>query len=168
MPLDSKFLENIGLSEESLIKLLHKEIQDVFTTTVCIEDVFPLPIQIDVKTQFNDCISAMVGFAGTYNGIVSLHMTEKLALAFTSTMLEMDVAEINADVHDALGEIANIIAGCTKLHIDKGGSGIRLSTPSVISGQEYFFSVISKADALTLLFDINNEWFIVSIVLDTE
>ena len=83
-------------------------------------------------------------------------------------MLGMEVTEIDADVHDALGEIANMIAGSFKHHFSNGGSDVKLSTPSVLNGKEYVISAGNPADTLSLLFDVDNEWFIVSVILASE
>lgn len=168
MSLSASIYGQLGITEEELVKYLHSDIQEVFTTMVGVENLLQLPLLVDPKTHFSDCITAMVGFAGLYNGLVSLHVPQKLALSFTSSMIGMDVAELNEDVSDALGEIANMIAGSFKHHLSRDGHEVRLSTPSVISGKEYVVSSGSLANTLTLLFDSNNEWFIISIVVEMD
>lgn len=168
MSLPAAMYEQLGFSEENLVTRLHKDVQDVFTTMVGIEDLLHLPLQVDPKTHFSDCITSMVGFAGLYNGLVSLHVPQTLALAFTSSMLGMDVSEVNEDVNDALGEIANMIAGSFKHHLAKDGHEVRLSTPSVVAGKEYVISSGSLENTLTLLFDSNDEWFMISIVVELD
>jgi chemotaxis protein CheX len=158
----------LRLSEDELIKLVSADVGEVFTTMVDIEDVLHVPHVLDPVNHFNDCITAMVGLAGAYNGMVSLHTPHSLALSFTSRMLGMEVTEVNEDVNDALGEIANMLAGSFKQHLTRAGNDVRLSTPSVVNGKEYVISVGNPQDTLTLLFDVNSEWFILSIVLETE
>lgn len=168
MSLPAKMYDQLGITEESLVQQFHKDVQEVFTTMVGVEDLLHLPLQVDPKTHFNDCITAMVGFAGLFNGLVSLHVPQKLALSFTSSMLGMEVDELNDDVNDALGEIANMIAGSFKHHLSTDGHEVRLSTPSIITGKEYFISSGSVTDTLTLLFDSNEEWFMISIVVEMD
>lgn len=60
-------------------------------------------------THFASGVTAIVGLAGTCNGLVSLHSSQTLALGFTTQMPGMDVSEVGDDVNDALGEIANMI-----------------------------------------------------------
>jgi chemotaxis protein CheX len=168
MSLPASIYEQLGTTEEQLVAQFHKDVQDVFTTMVGVEDLLHLPLQVDPKTHFSDCITAMVGFAGLYNGLLSLHVPQKLALSFTSSMIGMDVTELNDDVNDALGEIANMIAGSFKHHLSKDGHEVRLSTPSVVTGKEYVISSGTLANTLTLLFDSNEEWFMVSVVVETD
>ena len=168
MALNPAIVEQLGTSEEALTKLLISDVNEVFCTMVGLEDLLHIPQVIDPVSHFDNCVTAMVGLAGEYNGMVSLHTPHKLALSFTSQMLGMEVTEINADVHDALGEIANMIAGSFKHHFSKGGSGVKLSTPSVLNGKEYVISAGNPSDTLTLLFDVNNDWFIVSVIMENE
>jgi chemotaxis protein CheX len=168
MSLPASMYDQLGTTEEDLVKQFHSDVQDVFTTMVGVEDLLHVPLQVDPKTHFSECITAMVGFAGLYNGLVSLHVPQKLALSFTSSMIGMEVTELNEDVNDALGEIANMIAGSFKHHLSKDGHEVRLSTPSVVTGKEYVISSGSIANTLTLLFDSKEEWFMISIVIEMD
>ena len=82
-------------------------------------------------------------------------------------MLGMEIAECDDDVRDALGEISNMIGGSFKHHFVKDGHEVRLSTPSVMSGAEYFISVGSIPDTLTLAFESGEEHFMVSIYMES-
>lgn len=168
MSLPASMYDQLGTTEEALVKQFHGDVQDVFSTMVGVEDLLHLPLQVDPKTHFSDCITAMVGFAGLFNGLVSLHVPQNLALSFTSSMIGMEVSEMNEDVNDALGEIANMIAGSFKHHLSKDGHEVRLSTPSVVTGKEYVISSGALANTLTLLFDSNDEWFMISIVVEMD
>jgi chemotaxis protein CheX len=166
MALNPEIIAQIGTSEEKLTKLLIKDVNEVFSSMVGLDDLLYIPHVVDPVSHFDSCITAMVGLAGSYNGMLSLHIPHSLALSFTSQMLCMEVSEINADVHDALGEIANMIAGSLKHHFSNGGDDVRLSTPSVLNSKDYVKSANNPADTLTLLFDVDDEWFIVSVILE--
>lgn len=166
MPMKSETLTAIHMTEDDLIKSLIKDVQDVFINMVGVEDLMHLPIQIDVTTHFKECLTAMVGLAGTYNGLVSVHIPWPLAISFTSLMLGMEVTEIDDDVNDAMGEIANMIAGSFKQHLSKGGSDIQLSTPSVVNGADYVVSSGNNLENITLKFATDEEWFMVSLSIE--
>ncbi len=166
MSMKPETLAAINMTEEELIKSLTKDVLDVFDSMVGVEDLMHLPIQIDVTTHFKDCLTAMVGLAGTYNGLVSIHLPWPLAMSFSSLMLGMDITEINDDVIDAMGEIANMVAGSFKQHLSKGGLDIQLSTPSVVNGAEYLVSTGSQMENLTLKFATDEEWFMVSLSIE--
>ncbi|HXE97187.1 MAG TPA: chemotaxis protein CheX [Dongiaceae bacterium] len=166
MPMTPETLVAINMTEEQLIKSLIKDVQDVFVNMVGVEDLMHLPIQIDVTTHFQECLTAMVGLAGAYNGLVSVHLPWQLAISFTSSMLGMEVTEIDDDVNDAMGEIANMVAGSFKQHLSKGGSDIQLSTPSVVNGADYFVSSGHSVENITLKFATDAEWFMVAITIE--
>jgi chemotaxis protein CheX len=166
MAMKSDTLAAIHMTEEELVKSLIKDVQDVFINMVGVEDLMHLPIQIDVTTHFKDCLTSMVGLAGTYNGLVSVHIPWQLAISFTSLMLGMEVTEIDDDVNDAMGEIANMIAGSFKQHLSKGGSDIQLSTPSIVNGADYVVSSGNNLENITLKFATEDEWFMVALSIE--
>lgn len=166
MSLTKDFLDDLQTSEDELLKQLTRDVEEVFCTMVGMEDLLHLPVQVAPETHFKDCITAMVGFAGMYNGLVSLHAPRQLSLAFTSGMLGMEVTDVDDDVRDALGEITNMIAGSFKQHISPGGADIKISTPSIVCGDDYFVNAGNNIDALTLRFATDEEWFIISIALE--
>lgn len=168
MSLTPHILSSLNTTEEELARRLIRDVQEVFSTMVGMEDLLHLPIQVDLQTHFSDCITSMVGFAGTYNGLICIHVPKELAMGFASGMLGMEITEVDDDVHDALGEIANMIAGSFKQHLSKGGSDVHLSTPSVVSGSEYVFSSGSAEGSLTLRFATDDSWFLVSISLESD
>lgn len=166
MPFRPETLGNLNTTEDELVKSLSKDVLEVFSTMVGVEDIMHLPLQIDMETEFTKCLTAMVGLAGSYNGLVNVHVPWNLALTFTSTMLGMDVTEINEDVNDAMGEIANMIAGSFKQHLSKGGMDIQLSTPSVVNGSSYTVTSGSNIENITLKFATDDDWFMVSLSLE--
>jgi chemotaxis protein CheX len=119
------------------------------------------------ETRFKNSVTAMVGFVGSYNGMISINTPQKLTMTFASQMLGMDVVQCDDDVFDAIGEIANMLGGSFKHHFVKDGHEVRLSTPSVISGEEYAMTMGSVQDSLTLMFKFGEEPFWVSVYLES-
>ena len=166
MTISNGLLSSLNTSEELLSQQLMRDVKDIFGTMVGLEDLLHLPIQIDPVTNFTDCISSLVGLAGTYNGLVSLHMPSGLAIRATSCMLGMEVTEINDDVNDAMGEIANMIAGSFKQHLSTSGMDIQISTPSVIHGKEYVISLGSNPEQIAVRFATDDDWFMVAVAFE--
>lgn len=158
----------IQLNEADLVCRVVGDIREIFSTMVGRDDLLHLPLQINPIDPLQDSVTAMVGLLGSYNGLICLHTPLNLALKFTSGMLGEEVNRPGNEVHDAMGEIANMIAGSFKQHLSKGGLDIRLSTPSVISGTEYF-AAAGKPDAtLSLGFAADKAWFMVSATLERK
>ncbi len=166
MPILPEVLKALDTTQEALIKNLIDDTRSVYSTMLGL-DLMHLPLEVDPMEHFKDCVSAMVGLAGTYNGLISIHQPISLALKVTEAMLDMEVSEVDQDVFDALGEIANMVAGNVKQHLSKGGLDVRLSTPSVATGSDYIICA-KQSNSMNLLFDLDEEWLLVSIVLEMD
>jgi chemotaxis protein CheX len=166
MGIKPAILTNLNTTQDALVKQLIDDTRNVFSTMLGL-DLLHLPLEVDPLKHFTDCISAMVGLAGTYNGLVSIHQPISLGTKLAGVMLDMELEEGDQDVLDALGEVANMVAGNFKQHLSKGGSDIRLSTPSVVTGHEYLISC-KESGSLNLLFDLDEEWLMVSVLLEMD
>jgi chemotaxis protein CheX len=168
MALNKAVVEKLGMTEVDLTSQLAGDVCEIFATMVGVEDIQHVIKEAEATSHFKNSVTAMVGLAGTCNGIVCLHTSQTLALSLTAQMLGMDISEVNDDVDDALGEIANMVGGSFKHHLSNNGDDIKLSTPSVVTGTDYSFSSGRSGDALTVVFSANGEEFLVSIVLEVD
>jgi len=75
-------------------------------------------------------ISGIIGLSGGAAGSISLGFPMKSALAIVSQMIQAPIKEDDADLIDAIGEIANIIAGFAKR--DLTHLNLSISLPNVI------------------------------------
>jgi chemotaxis protein CheX len=164
--LGEKILKQLNTTEEQLVAHLNDDVLEIFSTMV--GGGVLSSKKAETSTHFNDSVSAMVGFAGGYNGMIAINASRQQALEFASQMLGMEVEECAEEMPDALGEIANMIGGSFKHHFVKDGHEVKLSTPSVISGGEYEMTVCSLPDTLTLQFETEKESFTVSLYLETD
>jgi chemotaxis protein CheX len=78
-------------------------------------------------------VSGVIGLSGKATGIVVLGLGREAALSLAEVMLEQRPAEINGDVTNAVGDLANIIVGNAKARLDELQLSISLST--VITGK---------------------------------
>lgn len=80
-------------------------------------------------------VTALVSFGGSWKGALALECGDRQAVLFAQRFLQMDdITEVNGDVCDSMGELANIVAGNLKSVLP---SGLGLGTPSVVQGHEY-------------------------------
>ncbi len=80
-------------------------------------------------------ISGLIGMSGNASGVVVINLSEQVALKIATTMLMEEQTEVNDDVLDAVGEIANIVAGQAKIELEQ--YNLSVSLPNVITGQDY-------------------------------
>lgn len=83
-------------------------------------------------------VTALIGFEGSYSGLVVLHCPEPLARRTASSLLRVGDNIAAQDVHDAMGEVVNILGGDIKLLLDGSGKKVHLSVPSVFDGESGF------------------------------
>ncbi len=148
------------------------EIQDKIIETT--REIFSSMLMMDITVNevmgdhgpLNDTITGMIGLAGTHKGVLAVHLPYSLAMAITASFLVMDVKEINEDVHDAVGEIANMLGGNVKTILSEKGRDIDLSLPSTISGSQYSFQSDKAVDKVIIKFDTGNGSFMVEMDLE--
>ena len=99
--------------EGGWLPLIRSSIQEVFEIMLGCETgpgvTFPPGEKAD--------ITAMVGLAGELQGMMSVRCTSAAACGMASAMLGVEVNECDSDVHDALGEVCNMVAGNFKAKI---------------------------------------------------
>ncbi|HZP63317.1 MAG TPA: chemotaxis protein CheX [Terriglobales bacterium] len=99
--------------------------------------------------------TAMVGIAGQLCGLLTLRCSAHSAAVMASKMVGGDIKESDPQMWDAVGEIANMIAGNFKNKLTGMGDGCLLSVPTVITGTDYSFRSMADTGPLqvTILFE---------------
>lgn len=77
-------------------------------------------------------ITGIIGISGGAKGMVSLSFPKASAIAITNKFVGIESQDLNKDVVDAIGELANIVAGYAKRGLSE--FNISISLPSVILG----------------------------------
>ena len=116
--------------------------------------------------SLENSITGMVGLAGVCKGVLAVHFPKQVALDVTGSFIGMEVDEINADVQDAIGEIANMLGGNLKTILSERGKDIMLSMPSTFSGDRYSFTSQVEVDRVILPFQTPSGMFYVEIELE--
>jgi len=168
MSISEAVIKQLNISEDDLVAFLVSDMKKIFSDMAGINNVNNRPTLIDPINAFSDHVTALVGLAGEYSGLVSLHLPDVLAMEFTSKMLGHPVEEVNREVHDAIGELVTMIAGSFKYHLGNEGNKISLSTPSIFIGREYFFTNSAPEESLAILCDVGDQWFMLSLTLKLQ
>lgn len=117
-------------------------------------------------------IVAMVGIAGAVSGNVCIRISNALSCRLASTLLMMECAEVDADVLDAVAELANMVVGGLKTDLEDRFGPMGLSLPTVISAERYIARSPALGDRFTLSFmclhDGVREPFSIQMCLITE
>lgn len=138
--------------------------QEIFSSMVMLE-VSPKEARQRTSPTFVKSISGIVGLAGTVKGNLSIHLPAEVATTVTTAFLGMDVDEVNEDVCDAIGELANMLAGAVKTALDPAGSDIKLSMPSTVFGDEYSLDCAHCGISVLVPFELEGREFSVELLL---
>ncbi len=125
----------------------------------------PAEVGATLPSEFFDATSATAAFAGAYSGSASIHCPTSLAEILAARMTGLECEGEHEIVHDALAEMASVIAGEIKQTLSVSGLDIQLSTPGVVSGSHY---LRSSADhhRVTVCFTVEGAPMYVSMVAE--
>ncbi|PIE58474.1 MAG: chemotaxis protein CheX [Desulfobulbus propionicus] len=151
---------------EDVTEQLAESTVEIFTGMVMMEIELTDKI-MDSMDPLQESITGMVGLAGTHKGLLAVHVPKAVATAITGNFLGVEVDEINEDVEDAIGEIANMLGGNLKSILSDKGKDIKLSLPSTISGESYNFKSQADVETLVLEFKTSVGKFYVDVELES-
>lgn len=89
---------------------------------------------LNTDAQPHHDVCGVIDVSGEVNGRVVVSMPEPLATTLASELLEDTIEKLDDDCIDAVGEIANMIAGNAKTDFPGGANAI--SVPQVVIGRE--------------------------------
>lgn len=138
--------------------------REIFSSMIMLE-VEPGEPFVRKDEKLRNSISGIIGLAGSTKGMLAIHLPNQAALAVTTAFLGMDVEEIDEDVRDAVGELANMLAGSIKACLDPSGSDIKISMPSAVYGEEYSIDCLANAQSAAVPFSCDGINFTVELQL---
>lgn len=148
-----------------LVQRITESTQEIFSSMIMLEVTPGEPYKRN-KSVLRSSISGIIGLTGSIKGLLAIHLPKQTALEVTTAFLGMDVTEIDEDVRDAIGELANMLGGSLKATLDPKGSGIQLSMPTAIYGEEYSIDCIAEAEEITVPFELSGNTFLVELQID--
>jgi len=105
----------------------------------------------------NGEFTALVGLAGSLCGVLSIRCTNQAARIMAGKMLALPPEEVDNDSWDALGEIANMIAGNFKGKLSGVGNHCMLSVPTIIVGTDYETRSLTGGNMIEVIFDFEQK-----------
>ncbi len=145
-----------------LINPFLKATMSTFTTMV---NTTPTPGKPFVKVEpcLSHDVSGIIGLSGGAKGAVIISFPEATALKTVSAFIGSEVATIDADVTDAVGELANIIAGAAKA--DLAGLNVNISLPSVVVGTNHKVNTPKDIPSVVIPFSCTQGEFSVEVCI---
>jgi len=93
-------------------------------------------------------VSGVIGFSGDAAGSLVMHFTFDVACAIASKFAGCEITPDHEDFSDAIGELANMVAGGAKAQFE--GLNISISLPNVVVGKDHNVSS-SKGEKRVLI-----------------
>jgi chemotaxis protein CheX len=151
---------------EHLIDVLGECARHVFTTMV------HRPLQC--RAEFEDesvhlGVVGTVGFAGSHSGLVVFSTTYAGALDITTGLLGLDATGAppasRDEVADAVGEVANMIAGSfrTRMAVDRDAWAI--TVPTVTMGSDFYIKPMTSSRRASLSFRMAGHEVLVELIV---
>lgn len=138
--------------------------EEIFSSMVMLGTT-PGPAFVRSDAPLVDSVSGIIRLDGAYCGLLAIHLPTQSALEVSGSFLDLHLDEVGEDVCDAVGELANMLAGNVKAVLDPSGSGIQLSMPETIFGDEYIFERSSGGTNICVPFYLDNGEFTVELQL---
>lgn len=111
-------------------------------------------------------VSAVIGLSGKARGAVAFSVSDSVAFMVVKAMLEVEVDAIDSDVVDAIGELANMIAGGAKTALSNYEMSISL--PNVVVGKGHCIDFPSRVRPICVLFETPAGPISLEVGLDTS
>ena len=132
-------------------------------------DVFTSMLKMDVERvdavqqpAHSPILTAAVHFVGSWKGALRIECTNEQTFEYTKRLLGVDrPTQVNEDVCDAFGELANMIGGNLKAVLPPV---VQLSMPSVVRGEDYAMRICKAVTACKLAFQCELGLFWVTLV----
>ena len=99
--------------------------EEVFNTMIFMEVSTPGPMTEGTESIFR-YFSAMIGLSGDMMAMISIHCSAYIAMDIAGAMLDTEYDEVDEDVKDAMGEVANMLAGGIKSRLLDEGVDVSL------------------------------------------
>ncbi len=122
-------------------------IKNVFSTMVQTEVTVGKPVLKPTNDRAVD-VSSVIGLSGDIVGAVVLGFSCDVACKLASTFAGIEMTLDHADFSDAIGELANMVAGNAKK--DFTGHDVSISLPSVIVGKGHHVSQLKTSPRLVI------------------
>jgi chemotaxis protein CheX len=112
-------------------------------------------------------VSSVISLFGDLSGTCAISFPRSLAVKLISKMMMDDsLDDVNEDVQDGIGELANLVAGGAKSSLHKiMGTTTKISTPTIITGLKHVVEHKDGIPCIGCVFECEGERFCMEIAV---
>lgn len=137
--------------------------RDVFSTML-MKELEEGEIVENKKVEMDSNLTSMIGLGGDLQGMLAVHCPAEVAKAITGAFLGMEVEKLDEDVKDAIGEIANMVAGNLKVSCGEKDIHVELAIPATVIGDKFSISGSSEAHRVNVPLSMDGKLFWIELM----
>jgi len=108
-------------------------------------------------------VSAIIGITGAVQGSMALIFAEDCIKDIASNLLGEPFTELNNEVRDAVGELANMICGDARRRLAEGGFVLQAGIPTIVGGKGHTIMHVTTGPRLAVPFETSQGSFMVEV-----
>ena len=143
-------------------KKIIESTEEIFNTMIFM-DISAGDILPEEKQILGCHVSSAIGLSGDISAMLNIHCPGHIGMAIAGAMLGMELEEVDGDVKDTLGEIANMVAGGIKERFASENLNLVLAIPTTICGKSYSISSPSRSNRVIIPFNLEQGQFFVEM-----
>jgi chemotaxis protein CheX len=152
--------------DTSFIDELTAATRDVFKTMVFQDVEVASPPTAGEALKPGSNVVGTVAFAGRTAGLVVFYSTLDTAQIITASMLGIEPASVNGELHDAIGELTNMIAGSFRTRMAHArGETWAISVPTVTVGSDFYTKYVSDVQRVLCPFRMKQAELFVELIV---
>lgn len=125
------------IDRDQIVTDIRAAAEEVFATMLASELRFAESYCDKGPSHPLDGVICLIGMAGEWTGTGTISCSAEFACRIASQMLMAEYAMVDADVLDAVAEIANMIVGNVKTALEKSLGPMGMSIPTAIFGKNF-------------------------------
>ncbi|MEE9555239.1 MAG: chemotaxis protein CheX [candidate division Zixibacteria bacterium] len=154
--------------QANLINPFLLSIHNVMETMLSIKPEQSIPFAKTDSLTSGD-ISGVIGFIKEdFSGAVALSFPKITALRVFNLLTGEHSSRLGADVQDAIGEMANMVAGGAKSELSKHGISFHLTIPTVVVGRNHIMNHLDRHPVIVVPMSISGDKFTMEIVMKVD
>ena len=129
-------LAETAIDQQVIVDAVRGATENVFSTMMELK-VEALEPSDHKEPDAVDGVVSLLGFTGPWTGTGMFYCSNDLACRLGSALLMTEVEEVNGEVLDGIGELANMILGNFKETIEPQTGPLALTVPTVVYGKNF-------------------------------